>query len=143
VLKSQALNNSAFKSLLRYPFDFSMKNFTPLVRIAIVAVVIVAVISLLVRNKADADSLSSRIKGYESRADSLRMVVQAIDENINHKDSILLVYLASLDKTLEELNKESAKNKKSIEANFARQDSVRKAYCREMANLEQHPEECQ
>lgn len=122
---------------------FNMKNFTPFLRIAIVAVVVVSILSLLIRNKADSDSLSIRIKDYESRADSLRIRVQAIDENVHHKDSILMVYLASLDKTLEELNKESAKNKRSIEANFARQDSIRKAYCREMANLEQHPEECQ
>lgn len=120
-----------------------MKNFTPFLRIAIVAVVVVSILSLLIRNKADSDSLSIRIKDYESRADSLRIRVQAIDANVHHKDSILMVYLASLDKTLEELNKESAKNKRSIEANFARQDSIRKAYCREMANLEQHPEECQ
>lgn len=104
---------------------------------------VIVVLVLLIRNNADSESLSLRMKNYESRADSLRTAVRVIDVSVHQKDSILLVYLASLDKTLEELNKESSKNRKSIEANFLRQDSVRKAYCREMARLDQRPEECQ
>lgn len=120
-----------------------MKKISLFVKISLAATGLIVIMILLSKNDADADSLSLRIKDYQSRADSLRMAVKMIDINIHQKDSILLVYLASLDKTLEELNKESAKNKKSIEANFLRQDSVRKAYCREMASLEQRPEECQ
>lgn len=111
-------------------------------RLGIVIAVIVTIATLLARNNADANALTHRLKDYEFKADSLRLAVKTIDVSVHHKDSILLVYLASLDKTLEELNKEAAKNKKSIEANLNRQDSIRTAYCREMAKLEQHPDEC-
>ena len=102
-----------------------------------------AVILLLMMNKADTDSLSKRIDEYQTHADSLRNAVKTIEANIHQKDSILLVYLASLDRTLEELDKESAKNKQAIKINFIRQDSIRAAYCEEMTSLQQNPAECQ
>jgi hypothetical protein len=98
---------------------------------------------LLLMNKADTESLSERIGQYQAHADSLRNAVKNIDTNIHQKDSLLLVYLASLDRTLEELDKESSKNKKAINANFLKQDSIRRAYCEEMAVLQQNPDECQ
>lgn len=112
-------------------------------KIALVAAAIIVVVTMLFMNESDRNSLAKRIDRYETQADSLRLAVKYIDMNIHQKDSILLVYLSSLDKTLEELNKESAKNKEALRLNFARQDSVRAAYCREMKALEQHPEECQ
>jgi hypothetical protein len=98
---------------------------------------------LLLKNRQDADALTLRLKDYNRKTDSLRMAVKYIDKNVHQKDSILMIYLVSLDHTFEELNKESAKNKRSIEANLLKQDSVRKAYCTEMARLKQHPEDCQ
>ncbi|HEY0651850.1 MAG TPA: hypothetical protein VGD65_01940 [Chryseosolibacter sp.] len=120
-----------------------MKNVRLVSQLTVITLAAIAIIIMLMRNSTDANALAMRIRRYESRADSLRQAVKMIDKSVHHKDSILLVYLASLDKTLEELNKEAAKNKKSIALNFSRQDSVRRAYCREMARLEQHPEECQ
>ena len=114
-----------------------------LIKLAIGLCGLVFAAILLLRNKQDADSLTLRLKDYKSKSDSLHLAVRSIDKNVHQKDSILMIYLASLDHTLEELNKESAKNKRSIEANFLKQDSVRKAYCREMARLKQHPEDCQ
>ncbi len=102
-----------------------------------------AIFFLLFMNESDRQALSDRINRYEAQADSLRAAVQKIDVNIHQKDSILLVYLASLDKTLEELDKESAKNSQAIQRNLIKQDSIRAAYCREMAALHQQPEECQ
>ena len=119
-----------------------MKRFS-LIQIIIFVAAALGIILLLMMNESDTSSLSEKIADYEKRADSLRMAVVAIDNNIHHKDSILLLYLASLDRTLEELNKESAKNRYEIARNFAKQDSVREAYCREMAKLEQDPAECQ
>jgi hypothetical protein len=103
----------------------------------------ISVILLLLMNEVDTRSLSKRIDAYEIHADSLRDAVKNIDASIRQKDSILLVYLASLDRTLEELDKESAKNKKAIKDNFVKQDSIRTAYCQEMAALQQNPNECQ
>jgi hypothetical protein len=119
-----------------------MKKIFFIVKVALAASGLIVILILLGKNYADDSSLVIRIKDYETRADSLRIVVRTIDAGVHQKDSILLVYLASLDKTLEELNKESGKNKRSIEASFSRQDSVREGYCRAMANLEQCPEEC-
>lgn len=116
-----------------------MKSVIILVFVGAAAVV---VILLLLLNESDRNDLASRIQQYEAQADSLRNAVRQIDMNIHEKDSILLVYLASLDKTLEELNKESAKNKEALRLNFAMQDSVRAAYCKEMRSLQQDPDEC-
>ena len=102
----------------------------------------VFVVVLLLKNRADSKSLSFRLDRYQEHADSLRNVIRNIEANIHQKDSILLVYLASLDRTLEELDKEAAKNKQAISANFIRQDSIRAAYCEEMASLQQNPDEC-
>jgi hypothetical protein len=85
---------------------------------------------------------TKRISDLEKRADSLSKVVDAIDIKLNKKDSILLTYMASLDKTLEELNKETQKNKKTLETNFAKQDSMRLEFCRQMAELGQKPDDC-
>lgn len=103
----------------------------------------ISIVLLLLMNEADTESLSKRLDQYEAHADSLRNAMKNIDANIHQKDSILLVYLASLDRTLEELDKESAKNKKAIRDNLSRQDSIRKAYCEQMATLAQNPDECQ
>lgn len=100
------------------------------------------IVLLLVMNQSDTEALAKRIEKYQAHADSLRQAVRHIEANIHQKDSILLTYLASLDKTLEELDKESAKNKKAIRDNFLKQDSIRAAYCEEMAALQQNPDEC-
>jgi hypothetical protein len=118
-----------------------MKNLS-FIRTVIFIAAVVFITSLLVMNYADTESLSKKISAYEAVADSLRDEVNAIDANVHNKDSILLVYLTSLDKTLEELNKESAKNRSAITANFLKQDSIRKAFCREMETLDQKPSEC-
>jgi hypothetical protein len=97
---------------------------------------------LLVMDHADSRVLEQKISHYESVADSLRNAVEALNVNVHHKDSILLVYLASLDNTLEELNKESFKNKLAIRANFIKQDSIRARYCEQMSDLQQKPDEC-
>ncbi|HEY0744229.1 MAG TPA: hypothetical protein VGD40_22335 [Chryseosolibacter sp.] len=117
-----------------------MKSF---VTFAFVGAATIVVVFLLFMNESDQAELAERIHRYEAQADSLKKAVRQIDSNIHQKDSILLAYLTSLDKTLEELNKESAKNKEALRLNFAKQDSVRAAYCREMKSLQQHPEECQ
>jgi hypothetical protein len=109
--------------------------------IAITAFVFIVV--LLMMNDNEAKFLAKRIKQYEKTTDSLRYVVSEIDATVQHKDGILLRYLVSLDNTLEELNKESAKNRSAISSNFVAQDSARVAFCREMTRLEQNPSECQ
>lgn len=116
-----------------------MKSFF---KIALVAAAMIVVTFLLFLNASDQNELAKRIDRYNAQADSLRTVVQQIDFGVRQKDSILLVYLASLDRTLEELNKESLKNREELQRNFAKQDSVRAAYCKEMNSLQQHPEEC-
>ena len=112
-------------------------------RITLAIVAGLIVILLLLMNRADSDLLSHRIDRYQAHADSLRTAVKNIEVNMHQKDSILLVYFASLDRTLEELDKEASKNKQIIENNLIRQDSIRAAYCEEMASLQQNPDECQ
>jgi hypothetical protein len=118
-----------------------MKNLT-IIRAVIIIVALVSIAYLILMNEADTKSLSGKIRHYENVSDSLRRAVNLIDANVHHKDSILLLYLASLDKTLEELNKESAKNRLAIASNFALQDSIRAAFCRDMERLDQKPSEC-
>lgn len=114
-----------------------------LFRIALLLTAGVFVVVLLLMNRADSESLSKRIDRYEAHADSLRSVVKTVEAHIHQKDSILLVYLTSLDRTLEELDKEAAKNKQAIKNNLMKQDFMRAAFCEEMASLQQNPEECQ
>jgi hypothetical protein len=94
------------------------------------------------RDNADDNYWKKRISHYQDVSDSLGAIVQGIDTRLQKKDSMLLLYIASLDKTLEELNKETNKNKQIIKDNFSKQDSILSEYCRQMAGLDQKPDIC-
>jgi predicted RND superfamily exporter protein len=88
------------------------------------------------------DKWDEKIKQHERISDSLKNVVRDMDIKVNKKDSILLTYMASLDKTLIELNKEALKNRDTVKTNLAKLDSLRLGYCREMEALGFKPTDC-
>jgi hypothetical protein len=105
---------------------------------------IIALALLLIfyrRGSAD-DDWKSRVEHYEKVSDSLQHVVKILHKDISEKDSLLLLYMISIDKTLEELNKEAKKNASVINRNAAVQDSLISQYCRDMAQLQQTPDVC-
>jgi hypothetical protein len=106
-------------------------------------VLTIAVGYLFYKNEADNDYWNNRIERYMRTSDSLQHGIHDIELKLYKKDSIMLSYMSSLDKTLQELNKESAKNKQIVRENFSRQDSIRLNYCREMEKLQQKPDGCQ
>jgi peptidoglycan hydrolase CwlO-like protein len=118
-----------------------MKNATT-ITLALVLVVTIATGYLFYRNNANDDHWNERINHYGKVSDSLQNELNAIDARLQKKDSMLLFYMASLDRTLEELNKESNKNKETIKQNFSKQDSILAEYCRQMVDLDQKPEGC-
>jgi len=118
-----------------------MKNASA-ISLALAIVAIAATGYLFFRDSGRDDHWNERISHYQTISDSLRNEINAIDTRLQQKDSILLFYMASLDRTLEELNKESNKNKEAIKENFSTQDSILAEYCRQMKSLDQRPERC-
>lgn len=109
--------------------------------LAFVFVILFAMILLYSRDKDNGD-WNRRVAHYQSVSDSLQELVTDIQINVKQKDSIMLLYMSSLDKTLEELNKEARKNSAVITTNAMLQDSLISTYCHDMANLQQRPDVC-
>src|SRR6185436_17548097 len=100
-------------------------------------------ISYLIYRDSSNEYWKKRIENYISVSDSLKKVTDEIDKRTKSKDSILLFYMASLDKTLEELNKETKKNKDTIRVNENKQELIISEYCRYMQQeLKQKPDVC-
>ena len=105
-------------------------------------VVLFCVILLYYSGYKNRNDWSHQIQHYQQISDSLAQVVTSMHSNVKEKDSLLLLYMASLDKTLEELNKEAKKNASVISMNATLQDSLIRTYCRDMAKLNQRPDLC-
>jgi hypothetical protein len=75
------------------------------------------------------------IEEHKRVADSLQTQIDNIIINVQRKDSLLLGYMSSLDKTLDAVKKEAIKNGIAFKENLATQDSIRQKYCEEMAKL--------
>jgi hypothetical protein len=110
--------------------------------LALVFVVLFAII-LLYSNEKEHDDWDQKVAHYQRISDSLRYAIDEIHVNVKAKDSLILLYMASLDRTLEELNKEAKKNATVISDNAQIQDSLISTYCRDMAKLNQRPDVCQ
>lgn len=74
-------------------------------------------------------------------ADSLSRVVEKIDKKIYAKDSMLLAYMQTLNKSLYELDKEASKDKATLNQNEQRQAEILKAFCEKMVDLN-NPDFC-
>lgn len=112
--------------------------------ITIAVIILAAVVTYMVfRSNRDNEYWEKRIARYATVADSLRQALNDVDRRIQQKDSILLLYMSSLDKTLEELNKETRKNVLTIRTHQDRQDSIIAEYCKYMVReLGQTPDVC-
>jgi hypothetical protein len=109
--------------------------------LALVFVVLFAILFLYSRDN-DRDDWKDQVRHYQLVSDSLKQVVSGIHANVREKDSLILLYMTSLDQTLEELNKEARKNTSVISINASVQDSLIATYCRDMAKLNQRPDLC-
>jgi hypothetical protein len=108
---------------------------------AFIFVVLFAAIFLYSRGR-DRNEWKHQVRHYQVVSDSLKSVIAGIHASVKQKDSLILLYMASLDQTLEELNKEAKKNMFVISVNAKVQDSLIAAYCRDMATLNQTPSVC-
>lgn len=109
--------------------------------LAFVFVLMFAIILLYAKDK-ERDDWEKKVAHYEIVSDSLRNVAALVHAHVKSRDSILLLYMASLDRTLEELNKEARKNSTVISDNARLQESLIASYCRDMALLSQVPSIC-
>ena len=116
-----------------------MKTRTFYIMMAIMAI---AIIYLFVRPGNDEMDWNSRVQHYEHVSDSLQKSLIQVVEKTKEKDSLMLLYMVSIDKTLEELNKEGRKNMNVINQNAQRQDSLISKYCQDMLALDQTPDVC-
>ena len=73
--------------------------------------------------------------------DSLSKVVDEMEKRLYEKDSILLGYMQTLNKSLYELDKEAAKDKTVLNQNEEQQANMLKAFCENMTDLHK-PEFC-
>ena len=105
--------------------------------------ILAGVLYLIIQDQHDDAYWESRIEHYVRVSDSLKRKVNEIDRIAVVKDSMMLIYITSLDKTLKELNKESKKNLDTIHANNEKQEIIIAEYCRYMElELKQRPEGC-
>lgn len=112
--------------------------------LSLILVIIVAIATgyLFYKDSTKDTYWAQRINHYQVASDSLRNEIDVISNRLHKKDSMMLAYMSSLDKTLEELNKESSKNRQTIKENFSKQDSILSEYCRQMSDLGQQPDGC-
>jgi hypothetical protein len=83
-----------------------------------------------------------RVDHYGSVADSLKRVVDELNQRVNAKDSMLVVYMQTLNRTLDELDKENRKNVAVINSNEILQKDILEAYCKQMADIQMKPDFC-
>jgi hypothetical protein len=118
-----------------------MKNL-PMLSLILVIIVAIATGYLFYKDSAKDTYWTQRVNHYQGVSDSLRNEIDMIRSRVHKKDSMMLAYMSSLDKTLEELNKESSKNRQTLKENFSKQDSILSEYCRQMAGVGQTPDGC-
>lgn len=94
-------------------------------------------------DRTDAGDWKRRAHQYEQSSDSLRQTVNDLRQRVASKDSLLLQYMMSVDKTLAELNKEARKNASIILENDITQDSLIRSYCNDMKAAGYAPDACQ
>lgn len=81
------------------------------------------------------DEWQRKIDRHAAIADSLRDVVKEIDRRVHQRDSLLVSYIATLNVTLVELDKEARKDRARIDSNERKQADALKAYCEQMREL--------
>jgi hypothetical protein len=83
------------------------------------------------------EAWQKKIDRHAFVADSLGKVIVVLDRRVYAKDSILLAYMQTLNKSLYELDKESRKDKATLNQNEQKQAVLLKALCENMAKLHQ------
>lgn len=79
--------------------------------------------------------LQKKIDRHHIVADSLVKVVDIMDKRLYAKDSILLAYMQTLNKSLYELDKGAGKDRATLNENEQQQANMLKAFCENMAGL--------
>lgn len=90
----------------------------------------------------DDDVWQQKIDRHTFVADSLSEVIEEMDRRVYAKDSILLGYMQTLNKSLYELDREASKDKAMLNQNEQKQADLLKAFCERMADLHK-PDFCQ
>lgn len=70
-----------------------------------------------------------KIDNHQSVLETLKASVDKMDKQLKEKDSILLAYMQTLNKSLYELDKEAGKDKATINQNEQKQAEMLKAFC--------------
>lgn len=81
------------------------------------------------------DEWQRKIDRHAAIADSLHNVVKEIDQRVYRRDSLLVSYIATLNVTLVELDKEARKDRARIDSNERKQADALKTYCEQMRKL--------
>jgi hypothetical protein len=85
----------------------------------------------------------ARIARHIRMADSLKQQTLRLDKQLYQRDSVLNLYMKSLDQALTTLQEKSVKNRVSIASNLSKLDSIQLAYCNEMQKIGVNILECQ
>lgn len=97
----------------------------------IAVILIIAVVILFVDRFGSNrdDEWKKKIDQYAVSADSLRKVMARLDREVYTRDSLLAIYISTLNQSLVELDKEQQKNRTLLNENETRQAETLEAYC--------------
>jgi hypothetical protein len=98
---------------------------------------------IVFRKNKDNKYWEEKIQSYKTTSDLLTKRIDSINQSTLKKDSMLLSYMVSLDKTLYELNRESSKNRDTIRVYDKKLEEVMSEYCEYMQREhKQTPQGC-